>query len=57
MKRPNREVVEREQDFDYSYPFLYGRTKDSCQSTVKGVTLMHDEFENENFLLNIGNIF
>ena len=53
-KRESRETVLKEQDFDYSFPFIFSRTKD-LESSGSNTVKFHD-CEDENFLRNIGDV-
>lgn len=55
-KRESREAVLKEQDFDYSYPFIYSGRSSCSGSSVKEKTVKFCDLEEENFLMNIGDL-
>ena len=55
-KRENKETVLREQEFDYTFPHIYTRSQ-MCSGGVETAVVELAEVEDENFLLNIGDVY
>lgn len=55
-KRENKETVLREQEFDYIFPHIYTHSQ-MCSGGVETAAVELAEVEDENFLLNIGDVY
>jgi hypothetical protein len=55
-KRENKETVLRDQDFDYTFPHIYTHSQSDGDTGVE-TTVELSEVEDENFLMNIGDVY
>ena len=54
MKRESKEVVLKKQEFDYTFPLIYTRSR--CNDSVE-TAVEQSDVEDESFLTNIGDVY